>query len=473
MSFEPQPARGPFLWSDQTINLRNLAEELGTTVPESAANIKPEIGVDFIPPLTARSGIKVAARTAAKTRQLLQSSGLSSFEDIPDTFSWHQLDLIRQVKGWDISELPILPAPTQYSCGSCWAWASANMLSDRYAIASGEANPNLSPSYLLSCVSDIDKCNGGFPSDAGIFMENIGIPKETCWDYSWCSGNPECTNGGSGITSAQLNQLIPSCGSGSCKHNCSSKDSCELGGSFKLYKAQKGTTESLRDRRSIQLDILQHGPVVSVFRVFGGFLAGTMSKAIYPKADNWAKTRGVYVHITGQDVYNYGTMDCLGATQQPSDCFMGNHAVCIVGWGVERGVPNFLKNSNSSKGVIDLPYWFVRNSWGTNWNNNGFFRIAMSDPETGINMATGIDRPIRINDLYFGAVTTWLPDVPVSELRKAGKDSQGKEERFGREEGSGIKWNIIVNLNVILFVGLVLSLLVTLYIYFKRTRVKG
>jgi len=45
-----------------------------------------------------------------------------------------------------------------------------------------------------------------------------------------------------------------------------------------------------------------------------------------------------------------------------------DHAVLLVGWGEENG----------------QKYWKVQNSWGPDWGEDGFFRIAMSENESGI-----------------------------------------------------------------------------------------
>lgn len=46
-----------------------------------------------------------------------------------------------------------------------------------------------------------------------------------------------------------------------------------------------------------------------------------------------------------------------------------DHAVLLVGWGLD-----------GSK-----PYWTVKNSWGTKWGENGYFRIARGKGKCGIN----------------------------------------------------------------------------------------
>ena len=46
-----------------------------------------------------------------------------------------------------------------------------------------------------------------------------------------------------------------------------------------------------------------------------------------------------------------------------------NHEISIVGWGVDSGVE----------------YWSVRNSWGTYFGEEGFFRINMHEDNLAIN----------------------------------------------------------------------------------------
>eukprot|EP00455_Lapot_gusevi_P036500 TRINITY_DN4062_c0_g1_i7.p1 TRINITY_DN4062_c0_g1~~TRINITY_DN4062_c0_g1_i7.p1 ORF type:complete len:526 (+),score=195.00 TRINITY_DN4062_c0_g1_i7:56-1579(+) len=88
----------------------------------------------------------------------------------------------------------------------------------------------------------------------------------------------------------------------------------------------------------MQQEIMANGPIAVSFEV-------------YPDFTHY--TSGVYKH-TGLLGFN--------------PFVITNHVVVIVGWGV---TPD------------GIPYWIVKNSWGPNWGENGFFRILRGNGQYG------------------------------------------------------------------------------------------
>jgi cathepsin X len=52
-----------------------------------------------------------------------------------------------------------------------------------------------------------------------------------------------------------------------------------------------------------------------------------------------------------------------GVYEEAGSYYSINHEIAVVGWGVEE--------------ATGIEYWIGRNSWGTYWGENGYFRIRM------------------------------------------------------------------------------------------------
>lgn len=354
-------------------------------------------------------------------------------QSLPANFSWNNNSDIAKHKSSDLQNIIMKPL-NQLKCGSCWAFAVSTALSDRVAIAQG-VNPHLGPSYLLSCsvTGNCDKeqlagCNGGVIATALQDMVNpIGGVQGECWNYGWCD---TCSGDGDND-----NKLIPSFPQNSQK--CISSASSPL-----LYKVKNGSVQTIPsvieqpdgstkiDYTAIKESIFNHGPLPTGYIVYQDFFMGTAPKD--QGGDNWAATNGIYVHLdtdtTGYTPdgdappYKYGSAADM-ATQA------GGHAVVIVGWGTEK-IPNpvpkawsRLNGGGKAPEIIDLPYWIVRNSWGEQWAEGGFFRIAQTNPDLHIGATVMFDQS---GNQGVGGVIGFEPDLsasPPPSFSKLGSNS--------------------------------------------------
>ncbi|KAK9880799.1 hypothetical protein WA026_013127 [Henosepilachna vigintioctopunctata] len=221
----------------------------------------------------------------------------------------------------------------QSACGSCWAFAAVEAMSDRICIHSNATlQVSLSANDLLTCCGWFcgNGCNGGNPERAWTHWMNGGIvsgggygSNEGCQSYVF----PECEH--------HVDGPKPGCGDTQPTPKCIK--SCDEGSSLTykndLHYGKSSYSVRHNDENAIKSEIYTNGPVEAAFDVYEDF---------------YTYKSGVYQYTTG--------------------AHKGGHAVKILGWGVEN----------------DVPYWLVANSWNEDWGDKGYFKILRGKNECGI-----------------------------------------------------------------------------------------
>ncbi|XP_054155193.1 cathepsin B-like cysteine proteinase [Oppia nitens] len=275
------------------------------------------------------SDLKVKLSTLPVKKGVLQIKPKSEYPniDIPKSFDsrhqWPECQSIKEIRD-------------QGNCGSCWAFAVVEAISDRICIASkSKQQVEISAENLVACCTSCgDGCHGGFEDAAWQYYVKHGLvtgglynSHKGCQPYSLAACEhhttghyPPC-----GKTMDPTPKCHQKCATG---YNVSYTHDLHFGS--KAYDVDS-------DVEAIQTEIMTNGPVSAGFSVYEDFLT---------------YKSGVYHHVTGSGV--------------------GGHAVKVIGWGVENGVD----------------YWLVANSWNEDWGDKGLFKIKRGTNEC--NFESGI-----------------------------------------------------------------------------------
>lgn len=230
------------------------------------------------------------------------------------------------------------PVRDQGDCGGCFAFSAIAVTEAAIRIANNDYNMDidLSEQYLISDCDyysgygeDSGSCCGGYSYEGLDFIMNEGVPDEACMSFT-DGDNCECEEDYGCTGEFHIGEVV--CSNTTCSDRCSDWED-------RLVKLDEiGYVEN--DRESIQQALREYGP-----------LAGAM---LYEEDDQFDEN-GIY------RCQNYiDTEDLL-------------HEIVIVGY-----------NDNEE-------YWIIRNSWGPDWNGDGYFKLGYGE--------CGIEE-----DVYYGII---------------------------------------------------------------------
>ena len=237
-------------------------------------------------------------------------------EDLPASVDWRNYNGTNYMSWSKNQHIPVY-------CGSWWSQGTTSALADRFNILNWlKLNQTTSPQVGLSAQVIVNceaggSCNGGSHASVYRFAYKSGIPHESCMQY----------------IARNIEKDRDVCSDFNVCRDCMGPPPAKNETGFeKCWPILNYTHHYASGYRSVsganemKKEIALYGPIacgISVTDKFEAYTGGIYSEfSIFP---------------------------------------MINHIISVVGYGVENGEE----------------YWIGRNSWGTYWGEQGFFRIKM------------------------------------------------------------------------------------------------
>jgi len=333
---------------------------------------------------------------------------------LPKQFSWRNASDVASVlpKGATFS----LTVPIhQEDCGNCWACSIITALTDRVQIEAARKKPGFDASvarpfsvaWMTACnavCSDGTCVSGCEGSDIGTALNLLSMDFYGGVTYAECQPLPvgkfaesltryrDGFSGGLGgcettakVAGAECQELL---------QKCSACARPGTDGPSNVF-VRAGSMQKIKDALTIKQEIYANGPVPAGYKVYADFEA----------EGGFGNHDGLYIH---------------DGPESPDGT--GFHAVVIVGWGE--------KTINYKGAITNVPFWEVRNSWGTKWGDGGFWKHAMRNDQLLINRECGVEG--YQEDTYTGGVVAFAPEVrPAKAVAAPAAPQPGKALQAG------------------------------------------
>ena len=277
----------------------------------------------------------------------------SAYAALPVYVRGRKVDIPENFDGRKVWGKLLTPVQNQGACGACWAIASTSALADLFNIQSGGAlNVTLSAAKLILCdvtnqpsydprqgnaVEEIwgglvkqiltDACYGSSLSAAYTYLYIFGTVTEKCLPFSKETGfrTYDLAKATDMLNAPVCMDLTGEIGDVCVNSIYDPKTGLQTGDPQEFYRSRSNF--AVVGEKSMIHKIYVYGPVAT----------------------------GFMVH---EDFYSYDAKNLIYQWDRESK-EVGGHAVVVVGFGVDKGVK----------------FWLVRNSWGTEWGDDGYFRI--------------------------------------------------------------------------------------------------
>ncbi|XP_060847848.1 cathepsin B-like [Rhopalosiphum padi] len=308
----------------------NKINEKATTW-KAGVNFDPSTPKEHILRLLGSKGVQIPNKVNYNMYKT-EDDAYSSYVEIPIKFDarkqWIRCKTIGEVRD-------------QGNCGSCWALATSSAFADRLCIATnGDFNQLLSAEEITFCCYLCGNgCHGGYPIRAWKRFKKHGLvtggeykSEEGCEPYRVppCPYDEEGNNTCAGQPMESNHR---------CKRKCYGDQDLDFNEDHRYTRDHYYLSYS-----SIQKDVINYGPIEASFDVYDDF--PSYKSGIYVKSENAS--------------------------------YLGGHAVKLIGWGEEYGVP----------------YWLMINSWNEDWGDQGLFKIRRGTNECGVDNSTTAGVPV-------------------------------------------------------------------------------